>query len=255
MSEIFDPSEQETKELLPEVKSSLDDDTEDTNRDPEGAEQRSAKASIVIADWWHRKFRLTDNGQPTFNPEVVNAIMDVFDKKFGTAMTFKEVSLPNGEKLTVEQQQETYQAHVQRIVDGTRIELGVDPETTGLSLLGRCTKTWSEFASISYEYFDTMQNLASQEDLPDWVYEREAKMFDLGRKARLLTDALKAVDQEFGNLKNVSIQRDRVEMQVKDRQQRLAEYNFKKQADTSGGNRRRLNEETVAHMQSIIDDA
>jgi hypothetical protein len=64
-----------------------------------------------------------------------------------------------------------------------------------------------------------------------------------------------AVDQEFGNLKNVSIQRDRVEAQVKDRQQRLAEYNFKKQADTSGRTRRQLNEETVAHMQSIVNDA
>ena len=181
--------------------------------------------------------------------------MDIFDKKFGTAMTFKEIKLPNGEIMTVEQQQETYQAHVQRIVDGTRIELGVDPETTGLSLLGRCTKTWSEFASITYEYFDTVQNLASQDDLPDWVYEREAKMFDLGRKARLLTDALKAVDQEFGNLKNVAIQKDRVEAQVMDRQQRLAEYNFKKQADTSGKTIRKLNAETVAHMQSIVDDA
>ena len=255
MSEYFDPSEQETKELLPEVKSDLNDDTEDTNRDPEGAEQRSVKADIVVADWWHRKFALTDHGQPTNKTEVVDAIMAVFDKKFGTAMSFKEITLPNKEVLTVEDQQETYQEHVQRIVDGTRIELGVDPETTGLSLLGRCTKTWSEFASVTHEYFDTVQNLASQEDLPDWVYEREAKMFDLGRKARLLTDALKVVDQEFGNLRNVSIQRDRVESQVMDRQQRLAEYNFKKQADTSGKNNRKLNAETVAHMQSIVDDA
>ena len=254
MSE-FDPSEQETKELLPKTKSEMSDYTEDTIADSEGAEQRSVKASVVIADWWHRKFNLTDNGQPTYKPEIVQAIMDIFDKKFGTAMTFKEIKLPNGEIMTIEQQQETYQAHVQRIVDGTRIELGVDPETTGLSLLGRCTKTWSEFASITHEYFDTVQNLASQEDLPDWVYEREAKMFDLGRKARLLTNALKAVDQEFGNLKNVAIQKDRVEAQVMDRQQRLAEYNFKKQADTSGKTIRKLNAETVAHMQSIVDDA
>ena len=254
MSE-FDPSEQETKELLPKTKSEMSDYTEDTIADAEGAEQRSVKASVVIADWWHRKFNLTDNGQPTYKPEIVQAIMDIFDKKFGTAMTFKEIKLPNGEVMTVEDQQAKYQEHCQRIIDGTRVELGVDPETTGLSLLGRCTKTWSEFASITYEYFDTMQNLASQEDLPDWVYEREAKMFDLGRKARLLTDALKAVDQEFGNLKNVSIQKDRVEAQVMERQQRLAEYNFKKQADTSGKTIRKLNAETVAHMQSIVDDA
>jgi hypothetical protein len=255
MSGIFDPSEQETEELLPKNESDMSDYTEDTSADPEGAEQRSVRADIVVADWWHRKFALTDHGQPTFKLEVVQAIMDIFDKKFGTSMTFKEIKLPNGEVMTVEDQQAKYQEHCQRIIDGTRVELGVDPETTGLSLLGRCTKTWSEFASITYEYFDTMQNLASQEDLPDWVYEREAKMFDLGRKARLLTDALLAVDQEFGNLKNVSIQRDRVEVQVKDRQQRLAEYNFKKQADTSGRTRRQLNEETVAHMQSIVDDA
>ena len=57
MSEIFDPSEQETKELVPQVKSALSDYTEDTNADPEGAEQRAVKASIHMPDWWHKKLK------------------------------------------------------------------------------------------------------------------------------------------------------------------------------------------------------
>ena len=72
-SEHFDPSEQETKELLPKNESDMSDYTEDTNADPEGAEKRSARADIQLPDYWYKKYALDDFGKPTFNKNVVNA--------------------------------------------------------------------------------------------------------------------------------------------------------------------------------------
>ena len=116
-SEYFDSMEQETKELLPEVKSSLDDDTEDTNRDPEGVAERNAKADIALPDWYFRKHAITDDGKPTFNVTVVGKIMEVFDAKFGTDLVFKDIDLGkdkdgNDKTLTAEQQQETDQENI-----------------------------------------------------------------------------------------------------------------------------------------------
>ena len=249
MSGHFDPSEQETKELLPKTESDMSDYTEDTIADSEGAEQRSVKASISLPDFFHVNYRLDDYGNPTFKNDVVASIMAIFDQKIGTKPVFSEKE----GYAPVDEQVAQFEESVNNIVVGIQELTIVDPQSTGLSFLQLCTRTWAEFASISYDYQTAMAKAG--DEIPDWLVEREQKMFDLGRKARLLTDALLAVDQEFGNLKNVSIQRDRVEVQVKDRQQRLAEYNFKKQADTSGRTRRQLNEETVAHMQSIVDDA
>ena len=62
MSGIFDPSEQETKELLPKNKSDMSDYTEDTIADAEGVLARQTRADIVLPDWYFRKFALTDLG-------------------------------------------------------------------------------------------------------------------------------------------------------------------------------------------------
>ena len=69
-------------------------------------------------------------------------------------------------------------------------------------------------------------------ELPDWLIEREDKMLQLGRKARLLSSALEKLDDKFG-LKDVSIKADRVKTQVELRLQRLAEWNYKNIVDTS----------------------
>ena len=253
MSEIFDPSEQETKELVPEVKSAMSDYTEDTNADPEGAEQRAVKASIHMPDWWHKKFRLTDDGKPTFNPTVVNGVMNVFKEKFGTKPFFADIDLGNGKTLTVDQQQVKWDEQVNTIVQGFRVLLGVDPQSTGLNVLQLTTRTWSEFCSVSYEYQESMSAIKDDE-IPDWLLEREQKMLDLGRKARMLTQAIGALDNEFG-LKDTVIQEYRVRTAVEQRMQRLAEWNFKQQADASGKVERELNAQTTSHMRDILNNA
>ena len=79
-------------------------------------------------------------------------------------------------------------------------------------------------------------------------------MIQLGRKARILSAALEAIDEDFG-LKDTKIQRNRVQAAVEQRMQRLAEWNFNRQADMSGKAKREMNAETLAHMESIISNA
>ena len=253
MSEYFDPSEQETKELLPKNKSDMSDYTEDTIADAEGVQARQARADIVLPDWYFRKFALTDLGKPTFNPAVVASIMAVFDTKFGTDLVFKDIELGNKKVLTADEQHTKDEHAVNDIVTGIRHLLIVDPQSTGLNFLQLCTRTWSEFVSVCYEYSDSMSNM-KDDDIPDWLIEREQKMVDLGRKARMLSSALQIIDNDFG-LKDTKINKSRVQRAVEDRLQRLAEWNFNQQADVGGKVKREMNTQASAHMQSIVDNA
>ena len=76
----------------------------------------------------------------------------------------------------------------------------------------------------------------------------------LGLKARLLSAALDNLGHDFG-LKDTEIKRFRVEKQVQDRLQRLAEYNYNMHADASGKVKQDLNTESTAHMKSVIERA
>jgi hypothetical protein len=247
MADLFDPADQE---IGPEL--IVGNDTPesayiaDHTTDPEGTEARSVQADIHLPDWYFRKHALTDLGKPTYNKSVADGILKVFDTKFGTPMTF------NGDNAESE---ETYfDSQVNQVVDGINVLLEVDPQSTGLNFLQLCTRTWSEFASVCYEYQDSMSSQAGNEDIPDWLIEREEKMVGLGRKARILSSALTAIDHAFG-LKNTAIDRFRVQNAIKDRLQRLAEWNFNQHADSSGKVKKTLNVETNAHMKSIVDNA
>tara|TARA_X000000368_G_C23043768_1_gene718193 strand:- start:39 stop:815 length:777 start_codon:yes stop_codon:yes gene_type:complete len=258
MSEHFDPSEQETVELRPTNETPESAHIPDTNADPEGSEKRAMRADIQLPDYWYKKYALDDFGKPTFNKGVVNLVMQVFDAKYGTNLTYKDIVVGKNEDgsdkvLTAEEQTKSYENTVNDIVTGIRHLLIVDPQSTGLNFLQLTTRTWSEFVSICYEYSDSMSNF-KEDDIPDWLVQREEKMLDLGRKARMLSSALEIIDNDFG-LKDVTIQRSRVQSAVEQRMQRLAEWNFNRQADMSGKVKREMNAETQAHMQSIVDNA
>ena len=129
-------------------------------------------------------------------------------------------------------EQEYFDAQVESVVLGQSPLLEVDPQTTGINFLQLATRTWAEFASIVFEYKESMAESDPTKELPDWLIEREDKMLQLGRKARLLSSALEKLDDKFG-LKDVSIKADRVKTQVELRLQRLAEWNYKNIVDTS----------------------
>ena len=246
---LFDPDAMETKEPVVGNDTPESAYVPDTNGDPEGSEARQVKAEISLPDWFYRKFALTNDGKATFNPAVVDGIMGIFDVKFGTPQTFTEF-----EGGPAQHEMELAWDHsINNIVDGIRELLTVDPQSTGLNVLQLTTRTWSEFCSVCYEYQDSLSNF-KEEELPDWLLEREQKMYDLGRKARMLSSAIQLLDHEFG-LKDTQIHANRVRNAVESRLQRLAEWNYNQQADASGKVKRKLNAEANAHMQSIVDNA
>lgn len=218
----FDPSEMETEELIPSNETPESAYRPDTIGDPEGSEERDKQVAIVLPDFFYRRYKLDDAGNPTFNEVVVSQIMEVFDAKYGTEQ-------PHGN----EKAEEYYNKQVDQVVDGFSQLLEVDPQTTGINALQLTTRTWAEFASVAFEYKDSISTIAEDKEIPDWLIDREDKMVQLGRKARMLTAFLNKMDDKFG-LKDTEIQRFRVQQEIERRLQRLAEWNYNQHADKSG---------------------
>lgn len=245
-ADLFDPADQESEELLPTTETVAEDYTPDTNGDLEGSEKRAKPLAITLPDFFFKRYRLDDDGNPTFNASVVDRIMEVVDEKADTPMVF------NGD--CSDEEQEYFDSQVTDVVAGQRPLLEIDPQTTGINFLQLITRTWSEFASVAYEYKDSLGSLNTSDALPDWLLEREEKMLQLGRKARILTQACKEIDNDFG-LKDTSLNRVRVQNEVERRLQRLAEWNFSNHADTSGKTANKLNKATAEHCQSVLANA
>mgnify|MGYP006908214875 FL=1 len=235
-ADIFDPADVEVEidmangengELLPEQSTPESAFIPDTNGDPEGSESRATQDDIVLPDYFYKKYTLDNEGNPTFNAGRIVGIMKVFNEKYGTPMTFNK-----DDSEIAEKEQAYFDGQVESVVLGQSPLLEVDPQTTGINFLQLATRTWAEFASIVFEYKESMAESDPTKELPDWLIEREDKMLQLGRKARLLSSALEKLDDKFG-LKDVSIKADRVKTQVELRLQRLAEWNYKNIVDTS----------------------
>ena len=218
----FDPSEMETEELVPSNETPESAYRADTIGDPEGSEERAKEVAIVLPDFFFRRYNLDDAGNPTFKEAVVSEIMTVFDAKYGTTMPF-----------TDDKAEEYFNSQVEQVVDGFSQLLEVDPQTTGINALQLATRTWAEFSSVAYEYKDSISTIKEDQEIPDWLIDREDKMVQLGRKARMLSAFLNKMDDKFG-LKDVEINRFRVQQAVENRLQRLAEWNYNQHADKSG---------------------
>lgn len=218
----FDPSEMETEELIPSNETPESAYRPDTIGDPEGSEERDKQVAIVLPDFFYRRYKLDDAGNPTYNEIVVSQIMEVFDAKYGTEPSFSS-----------DKAEDYFNKQVDQVVDGFSQLLEVDPQTTGINALQLGTRTWAEFASVAYEYKDSISTIKEDQEIPDWLIDREDKMVQLGRKARMLSAFLNKMDDKFG-LKDVEISRFRVQQAVENRLQRLAEWNYNQHADKSG---------------------
>tara|TARA_R100000152_G_C6754319_1_gene178023 strand:- start:447 stop:1178 length:732 start_codon:yes stop_codon:yes gene_type:complete len=218
----FDPSEMETEELVPSNETPESAYRPDTIGDPEGTEERAKEVAIVLPDFFYRRYKLDDAGNPTYNEIVVSQIMEVFDAKYGTEQSHSD-----------DKAEDYFNSQVEQVVDGFSQLLEVDPQTTGINALQLATRTWAEFASVAYEYKDSISTIKEDQEIPDWLIDREDKMVQLGRKARMLSAFLNKMDDKFG-LKDVEISRFRVQQAVENRLQRLAEWNYNQHADKSG---------------------
>ncbi len=235
-ADIFDPADVEveidmengeTGELLPTQDTPEEAFIPDTIGDPVGSDNRAEQDDIVLPDYFYKKFQLDNEGNPTFNPGRVGGVMKIFDEKYGTPMTFNTEDSELAEK-----DQAYFDAQAESVYLGLQPLLEVEPQATGINFLQLATRTWAGFVSVVFEYKESMAEADPSKEIPDWLCEREDKMFQLGRKSRLLSSVLEKIDDKFG-LKDVSIKADRVKTQVELRLQRLAEWNYKNLVDTS----------------------
>ena len=251
-ADIFNDSVDEnmaSPELVYGLKTTEDMYSTDTSGDPVGTEERAKPALIQLPDHYYRKYDVDGNGDPTFSAGRVAGIKDVLMSKKDTPYTPLG---KNDEQRTMNQK--TFQLEVDALAESFKPLLLIDPQTTGINFLQLTTRTWAEFVSIAYEYNEAVMSLTQDQEMPTWLIDREDKMFDLGRKARLLSAVVDTIDNAFG-LKDVTLNVGRVITEVERRQQRLAEWNYKNSADASRKVSENLNTETIAHCQNVFASA
>jgi len=241
--DFFDPADQETKELTTPETTEEAAFVPDTNGDPEGSAARAEKPAIVLPSFYYEKFDLDDDGNPIYKPNIVTQIMEVFDTKKNTEVSFQGDS--------AEKEQLEYDSQINTVVGGLTLLLETQPQATGIRVLQLMTDTWSEFCSRAWEYKASQATLKLDAELPDWFVKREDELMAVARKARLIRDAVNTIDEQFG-LNSTSLDRVRVQAAVERRQQRLAEWNFNKHADKTGQVSSRMNQATVEHCESIF---
>jgi len=250
--ELFDSAVAEnaqSPELVYGMKTTDDMFAPDTSGDPVGTEERAKPAVIQLPDHYYRKYDVDGNGQPMFSVGRVQGIKDVLMSKKDTPYT------PLGKNDEEKTMNETlFQQEVNALALAFQPLLLIDPQTTGINFLQLTTRTWAEFVSIAYEYKEAIMALTQDQEIPTWLIEREDKMFNLGRKARLLSAVVNNIDNEFG-LKDVKLNIDRVITEVQRRQQRLAEWNYNQSADASRKVSESLNTETIAHCENVFASA
>ena len=243
--DFFDPADEETVELTTPETTEEAAFRPDTNGDPEGSAERAEKPAIVLPSFYYEKYDLDDDGNPIFKPSVVTQIMEVFDAKKDTEVSFQ------GTDEAVEKQTLQYDDEILAIVGGLSPLLETQPQATGIRILQLMTDTWSEFCSRAWEYKASQATLKLDAELPDWFVQREDQLMAVARKARLIRDAVNTIDEQFG-LNSTKLDRFRVQAAVERRQQRLAEWNYNKHADQTGKVGSRMNQATVEHCESIF---
>tara|TARA_R100001198_G_C5190021_1_gene183073 strand:+ start:99 stop:836 length:738 start_codon:yes stop_codon:yes gene_type:complete len=209
----FDPSDVETKELLPPETTDKDAFNDDTLADPEGAEARTSRGSLYPA-YLLVDYRVNDKDELEPQPSAIERIMTHFDTKHDSSVP-DNVSSAFSEDL-------------EKVIAGTEARLNVDGPTTGIQMMREATTTWAEFVSCIHDYINSSSSVAKADDMPDWLLEREQKMVDLGYKARLLRDASAACFDRFGLPGVYKLNRDYVAQAVENRLQRLAAWNTNK---------------------------
>lgn len=236
-------------ELTYAQKTTEDMYTADVSGDPVGSDERAKPDMIQLPAHYYRKYSMDGEGKPTFNQMRVNGIMDVLKSKKGTAY----VALGKNDEEKAKNQ-ELFDMQAESLSLAFKPLLMIDPQTTGINFLQLTTRTWAEFVSIAYEYSESVDSLTQDQEMPVWLIDREDKMFDLGRKARLLTAVINKIDNAFG-LSDVGLNEGRVRTEVERRQQRLAEWNYKNSADSARQVSESYNAETVAHCKSVFNAA
>jgi len=240
----FDPSELETEELLTPETTDQDAFSDDTIADPEGAEAREPEnRGTLYPTYLYRDYKVGVvngvDGALVPNKSAIDAVMAIFEEKAETPV--------------VEAKEKQFAKDLKAVVAGRKPLLAVDAPSSGIQCLREMTNAWSEFASLVYDYVNSSQSHSKETQMPDWLLQREAKMVDMGYKARLLREANSELFSDYGLPGKFELNRTRVRQSIESRFERLAAWHTSQHRESTAGDK--MQKASSEFAQSIADNA
>ena len=236
----FDPSELETEELLTPETTDKDAFNDDTLADPEGAEAREPQnRGTLYPTYLYRDYKVGDNDALVPNQSAIDAVMAIFEEKAETPVA--------------EGKEKQFAKDLKTVVAGRKPLLAVDAPSSGIQCLREMTNAWSEFASLVYDYVNSSQSISKEDQMPDWLLQREAKMVDMGYKARLLRDANSELFSDYNLPGKFELNRTRVRQSIESRFERLAAWHTSQHRESTAGDK--MQKASSEFAQSIADNA
>ncbi len=236
----FDPSELETEELLTPETTDKDAFNDDTLADPEGAEAREPEnRGTLYPTYLYRDYKVGENDALVPNQSAIDAVMAIFEEKAETPVA--------------EGKEKQFAKDLKTVVAGRKPLLVVDAPSSGIQCLREMTNAWSEFASLVYDYVNSSQSISKEDQMPDWLLQREAKMVDMGYKARLLRDANSELFSDYNLPGKFELNRTRVRQSIESRFERLAAWHTSQHRESTAGDK--MQKASSEFAQSIADNA
>tara|TARA_R100000808_G_scaffold23123_1_gene50933 strand:- start:29505 stop:30230 length:726 start_codon:yes stop_codon:yes gene_type:complete len=236
----FDPSELETEELLTPETTDKDAFNDDTLADPEGAEAREPQnRGTLYPTYLYRDYKVGENDALVPNQSAIDAVMAIFEEKAETPVA--------------EGKEKQFAKDLKTVVAGRKPLLAVDAPSSGIQCLREMTNAWSEFASLVYDYVNSSQSISKEDQMPDWLLQREAKMVDMGYKARLLRDANSELFSDYNLPGKFELNRTRVRQSIESRFERLAAWHTSQHRESTAGDK--MQKASSEFAQSIADNA
>lgn len=236
----FDPSELETEELLTPETTDKDAFNDDTLADPEGAEAREPEnRGTLYPTYLYRDYKVGENDALVPNQSAIDAVMAIFEEKAETPVA--------------EGKEKQFAKDLKAVVAGRKPLLAVDAPSSGIQCLREMTNAWSEFASLVYDYINSSQSHSKETQMPDWLLQREAKMVDMGYKARLLREANSELFSDYNLPGKFELNRSRVRQSIESRFERLAAWHTSQHRESTAGNK--MQKASSEFAQSIADNA
>ena len=236
----FDPSELETEELLTPETTDKDAFNDDTLADPEGAEAREPQnRGTLYPTYLYRDYKVGENDALVPNQSAIDAVMAIFEEKAETPVA--------------EGKEKQFAKDLKAVVAGRKPLLAVDAPSSGIQCLREMTNAWSEFSSLVYDYVNSSQSISKEDQMPDWLLQREAKMVDMGYKARLLREANSELFSDYNLPGKFELNRTRVRQSIESRFERLAAWHTSQHRESTAGDK--MQKASSEFAQSIADNA
>jgi|MDSZ01.3.fsa_nt_gb hypothetical protein len=215
----FDPSEQETKELVYEKKTTQDMYTQDTNADPEGAKARMA-VSNDYPQYLFDTFRLDENNNLQPRQDVVDSALVYFTVHGDSVYAGKDDQDEYADEVDsgIKFLRKFFESsHTGSNGNAQRPSQGMLYSFAGAA--NRLVADWC----LDYRTYDDLCSKASLSDNQIKFHDDlSSKIPALGRQWRISRDVLTAINDEFGT--DFEINDDQVKKAIFNNLKRLAEY-------------------------------